>query len=202
MIEGESQRLARLVDDLLDLSRIEAGAVDPRTDWCDLSDVVCERRGAGARRAASIRSSSSCPADLPLVQADAAQLERVFANLIENAIKFSPDGVPVRISGGVGGGARDGARDRPGPRHPAEPAGARVRAVLPRATIPAGSGLGLAICRGFVEANGGRIQLQTGTPDGTSFAVSFPLVPQPARVHVSRARVSWSSTTSPRSCAA
>jgi two-component system, OmpR family, sensor histidine kinase KdpD len=179
VIDTESVRLARLVDDLLDLSRIQAGAVNPRTDWCDLYETVVN---AVAQAQAGDRQHAvdfAVPPDLPLVKADSAQLERVFANLIDNAIRFSPAGIPVRVSGGVGGGyvtirVIDHGRGIPPSQrtHVFEP-------FFRGRDSGRGSGLGLAICRGFVEANGGRIQMQTGTAEGTSFAVSFPLVPQP-----------------------
>ena len=179
VIEGESLRLARMVGDLLDLSKIEAGAVHPRTDWCDLSDVV----SGAAEQVRAARGEHpvliELPADLPLVQADAAQLERVFANLIDNAINHSPDGVPVRISGGSSGGR---VTVRVVDRGRGIPSSQRARVFEPffRGHDPGrGSGLGLAICRGFVEANQGRIQLSVS--DGTSFAVSFPVAPEPAR---------------------
>jgi two-component system sensor histidine kinase KdpD len=180
VLDLESSRLARLVDDLLDLSRIEAGAVNPRPDWCDLHDTVSSaaetvRRGHGE---SDIRVD--VPADLPLVRADPVQMERVFANLIENAVKFSPAAERVTIS--------------------ATTAGARVivrvidrgRGIPPSARASVfepffhgrggrtGSGLGLTICRGFVEANGGQIALQANPGEGTAFSVTFPLVPQPA----------------------
>jgi two-component system, OmpR family, sensor histidine kinase KdpD len=180
VIESEGARLAKLVDDLLDLSKIQAGAVSPQADWCDLHDVV-------ASAAAHLRTDQAIefalPADLPLVRADAAQLERVFSNLIENAVKFSPPGSPVRISAGVGSGrvtvrVTDHGRGIPS-QH-------RSRMFEPffrgRGESGSGSGLGLAICRGFVEANGGQIILQAGGDRGTSFAVSFPVVAQPEPV--------------------
>src|SRR5258708_17798598 len=98
-IDAESARLAKLVDDLLDLSRIEAGAVAPQADWCDLQDVAVSAAG---RLSTEPPLEISLPSDLPLVRADAAQLERVFSNLIENAIKFSPPATPVQITGGTG----------------------------------------------------------------------------------------------------
>jgi two-component system sensor histidine kinase KdpD len=175
VLQGEGQRLSRLVGDLLDLSRIQAGAVDPRPDWCDLRDVV-------TRAVDQVRSIQGdhpveieLTDDLPLVRADSVQLERVFANLVENAVKFSPDGAPVTISGAVApGGVTVRVRDRgqgipPGRReHVFEP-------FFRGRQGAAGSGLGLAICRGFVEANGGRISLQTRRGEGTAFAVTFPL---------------------------
>ena len=122
------------------------------------------------------------PGDLPLVQADAAQLERVFSNLIENAVRFSPEGEPVRISGGSGGGrvilrVTDRGKGIAPSRH------AEVFEPFARGRDGhQGAGLGLAICRGFVEANGGTIRLQSTPGSETSFAVSFPLAPQPLRV--------------------
>jgi two-component system sensor histidine kinase KdpD len=180
VIDGEGARLAKLVDDLLDLSKIQAGAVDPRTDWCDLHDIVAS---AAANLGATHPIEFALPSELPLVRADAAQLERVFSNLLENAVKFSPDGAPVRISGAAASGrvtVRVTDRGRGIPSHQ------RARVFEPffrgrgRGDPGAGSGLGLAICRGFVEANGGRILLQTGTDQGTSFAVSFPVAQHPA----------------------
>jgi len=123
------------------------------------------------------------PADLPLVRADAAQLERVFSNLVENAIKHSPDGEPVTITGGVGSGR---VTVRVIDRGRGIPASDRARVFEPffrgRRDTGSGSGLGLAICRGFVEANGGQIVLQSAHGPGASFAVSFPVVKQPEAV--------------------
>ena len=178
VIEAESARLARLVDDLLDLSRIESGAVAPQADWCDLHDVVAS---AAAHASGDHPIEFQLPADLPLVRADAAQLERVFSNLIENAIKFSPSGAPVRISGGASSGR---VAVRVADRGSGIPRRYRAQVFEPffrgRGAAGAGSGLGLAICRGFVEANGGRIVLQSERDTGTSFTVSFPVAQQPA----------------------
>ena len=178
VIEAESARLAKLVDDLLDLSRIESGAVAPQADWCDLHDVVAS---AAAHASGEHPIDFQLPGDLPLVRADAAQLERVFSNLIENAIKFSPLGAPVRISGGASSGR---VAIRVADRGSGIPRRYRPQVFEPffrgRGEAGAGSGLGLAICRGFVEANGGRIVLQSGRDTGTSFTVSFPVAQQPA----------------------
>jgi two-component system sensor histidine kinase KdpD len=179
-IDDEATRLARLVGDLLDLSKIEAGAVSPQPDWCDLHDVVAS---AAAHLEPEHPVEFSLPPDLPLIRADAAQLERVFANLIENAAKFSPPGTPIEIAAVTAGGrvtvrVTDHGRGIP-KRY-------RSRIFEPffrrGENAGAGSGLGLAICRGFVEANGGRIALQSGRSSGTSFVVSFPLARQPVAV--------------------
>ncbi len=180
VIDGESARLARLVDDLLDLSKIQAGAVAPQEDWCDLRDAVVS---AAAQLRTEHPLEFTLADELPLVRADAAQLERVFSNLIENAIKFSPPGVPVTISAGAGAGK---VTIRVSDRGKGIPPQYRSRVFEPffriRGQRGPGSGLGLAICRGFVEANGGRIVLQAPSGGGSSFAVSFPLQPQPQAV--------------------
>jgi two-component system sensor histidine kinase KdpD len=178
VIDTESARLGKLVDDLLDLSKIEAGAIVPQADWCDLHDAVAS---AAAQLHTRHPIEFGLPTDLPLVRADAAQLERVFSNLIENAVKFSPAGLPVRITGSSSSsrvtvrvtdqGRGISKQDRPRVFEPF---------FRGRGQPGAGSGLGLAICRGFVEANGGRIVLQTGSGRGTSFAVTFPVAPSPS----------------------
>jgi two-component system sensor histidine kinase KdpD len=180
-IEEESDRLTRLIGNLLDLSRIEAGAVHPRTDWCDLLDVISSAASHARKADSSQRLQIELDGELPLVRADAAQLERVFSNLIENALRFSPSDQPVRISGGVGAGK---VTVRVVDRGPGVPVSQRDAIFRPFQTGDErnGAGLGLAICKGFVEANGGELRLQADSADGTAFAVSFPLVEQPASV--------------------
>ena len=141
------------------------------------------RRGPGRRAAYGEHPIElDLPADLPLVRADAAQLERVFSNLLENAVKFSPDGA-------AGAGQRrrrrrqgHGPRDRPRARHPAVAGAPRSSSrSSAAATSDQGSGLGLAICRGLVEANGGEIRLQSDDRATAPRSRSrFPLVAQPA----------------------
>jgi two-component system sensor histidine kinase KdpD len=174
VIGVESSRLARLVDDLLDISRIEAGAVDPQPDWCDLHDVLASATAAIGDHPVEL----ALDRDLPLVRADPAHLERVFANLLDNAARFSPDGVPVEVTAAVGGGS---VTVTVADRGRGVAASHRNHVFEPfyRAGESRGSGLGLAICRGFVEANGGRVRL-LAAQDGAAFAVSVPLVEQPA----------------------
>jgi two-component system, OmpR family, sensor histidine kinase KdpD len=180
-IEEEAERLTRLIGNLLDLSRIEAGAVHPRTDWCDLLDVISTAVSQLHLPNSHNRIQIELEGELPLVRADASQLERVFSNLIENALRYSPSDRPVRISGGVGAGK---VVVRVIDRGPGVPVAQRDAIFKPFNTGDEreGAGLGLAICKGFVEANGGDLRLQADSPDGTAFAVSFPLVEQPATV--------------------
>jgi two-component system, OmpR family, sensor histidine kinase KdpD len=182
VLQDESARLAHLVDDLLDLSRVQAGAVNPRVDWVDVHEVV--GRAASLVQAAPV--SIELPDDLPLVRADASQMERVFLNLLDNAARFSPPGRPVRVTGGVGAGQVTVRVTDEGPGVPLGQADAvfepfyRGRRSGSGAGdhddgAGAGAGLGLAICRGFVEANGGRLLLQRPVNgNGATFAVSLP----------------------------
>src|SRR5262249_48505232 len=180
-IDQESERLTRLIGNLLDLSRIEAGAVHPRTDWCDLLDVISTAVSHIHQPGSESRIQIELDGELPLIRADASQLERVFSNLIENGSRYAPPEQPVRISGGIGAGK---VMVRVIDRGPGVPVGQRDAIFKPFNTGEEreGAGLGLAISKGFVEANGGELRLQADSRDGTAFAVSFPLVEQPATV--------------------
>ena len=178
VVVEEAQRLSRLIDKLLDLSRLQAGEAEARRDWCSIEEAV---EGALEHVEAAVPVEVALDRDLPLVQADAAQLERVLANLIENAQRFS-GGHPVKLSASATGeGLTIRVLDR-GPGIPAE--------MLPHVFEPfrrgvgdgehRGSGLGLAIVKGFVEANGGRVWAESPSRQGTVFVVQLPLSPQPA----------------------
>ena len=180
-IEEEADRLTRLIGNLLDLSRIEAGALHPRTDWVDLLDVISTAASATGRPDPHARLRIELDGELPLVRADASQLERVFSNLIENALRFSPPDRPVRITGGTGGGKVTVRVVDQGPGVPVSQRDAIFKA-FQTGDAREGAGLGLAISKGFVEANGGELRLQADAADGTAFAVSFPIVEQPATV--------------------
>jgi two-component system, OmpR family, sensor histidine kinase KdpD len=175
----EATRLSRLIDNLLDLSRLEAHAAEPRPEWCSLDEVVAaaiEHLGAPARTFKVVLDG-----DLPPVRADAAQLERVFANLLENAQRHS-GGHPVSVRGrDVGGRILIRVVDR----GPGIPQAQQERIFEPfyrsgsKAGAQRGSGLGLAIVRGFVEANGGRVWVESLPSQATSFVVELPIEPPP-----------------------
>jgi two-component system sensor histidine kinase KdpD len=182
VVTTEAGRLERMLDDLLDLSRIEAGALDPRPDWCDLNETI-------ASAAAQVRSQHGdfgirldLPADLPRISADAAQLQRAFTNLIDNAAKFSPSDKPVEIRGASANGRVTIRVIDHGSVIPAADHAEIFKPFVRGRDAQKGSSLGLAICRGFVEANGGRITLQSRGRDGAAFAVSFPAAQQPSPV--------------------
>ncbi len=179
VIALESARLARLVDNLLDLSRLQAGGVESRADWVSVEEIV----------GTAIESVTAPPggfdvqigADLPLVQADGGQLERALANVLDNAGRHGA-GEPVTVRA-----RRTGQQVllRVGDRGPG-----MAREELERVFEPfhsagdhSGTGLGLAIARGFVEANGGRIRAESLPGQGTTIVVALPLPSeQPAQV--------------------
>ena len=179
VVGTEVDRLERMVTDLLDLSRIEAGAVNPQTDWCDLHDTIARAADHVRLQRGDFPIAIGLASDLPLVRADSAQLERVFTNLIDNAAKFSPSGKPVEVRGICANGRVTIRVVDHGRGIPAAQQAQIFKPFVRGRDAQPGSGLGLAICRGFVEANGGRIALQSRGRDGTAFAVSFPAVNQP-----------------------
>ena len=182
VVGTETDRLERMVTDLLDLSRIEAGAVNPQTDWCDLNDTIARAAEHVRAQRGDIPITIDIATDLPLVRADAAQIERVFTNLIDNAAKFSPTGKPVEVRSLCANGRVTVRVVDHGRGIPAAQQSQIFKPFVRGRDAQPGSGLGLAICRGFVEANGGRITLQSRGRDGSAFAVSFPAVAQPELV--------------------
>jgi two-component system sensor histidine kinase KdpD len=185
-VVDEGGRLSRLVDKLLDLSVLQAGGAEPRRDWVSLEEVVIAAREGLSAQAAEVRFSFD--PDLPAVRADAAQLERAFANLLENARSYS-NGLPVSV---IARRTESRVLVRVVDQGPGIKPAERERIFEPFYRGPqagrqpwTGSGLGLAIARGFVEANGGAIEVESLPGQGTSFIVSFPLersaaVPQTA----------------------
>ncbi len=177
VIRTESARLSRLVDDLLDLSRLQAGSIEPRQDWVGLDELVDAAAGGLAPPPGGF--DVQVDAGLPPLNADAAQLERAIANVLENASRFAGD-QPVAVRGRVAGRQ---VLLRISDRGPGIPRQDLERIFEPfhreRGADGTGSGLGLAIARGFLEANGGRIRAESLPGQGTSFVISLPL---PAKV--------------------
>jgi two-component system sensor histidine kinase KdpD len=175
----EARRLARLIDQLLDLSRLEAHAVEARRDWCSIDEIL---RGAVDDVAGPAEFNLSLDPGLPLVQADAAQLERAFANLLENSARHS-GGHPVSVRARTVGNR---IIVRIVDRGPGIPPTQLERVFEPfyrsgnDRSGHRGSGLGLAIARGFLEVNGAKVWAESLPNQGTSFVVELPLEPTAA----------------------
>ncbi len=171
VIAHESARLSLLVDNLLDLSRLQSGAAEPQADWCSVEEVV----GAAVATTGAPPGGFdvTLPADLPQIQADAGQLERALSNVLANAVRFGGD-EPVTVRAKAAGRF---LTLRVSDRGPGIPKAELERIFEPfhRSVDGAGSGLGLAIARGFVEANGGRLQAESLPGQGTTFVFRLPL---------------------------
>jgi two-component system, OmpR family, sensor histidine kinase KdpD len=179
VIAAESARLSRLVDNLLDLSRLQAGSVEPRLDWCALDEVL--RVALDTVAAPPGGFDVQVDHDLPLLRVDAGQLERALANVLDNASRYAGD-EPVTVR------ARSTGNQlllRIGDHGPGI-----AREKLERVFEPfhgsgehSGSGLGLAIARGFLEANGARIRADSLPGQGTTIVITLPVpAEQPAEV--------------------
>ncbi len=205
VIVEESRRLSRLVDNLLDLSRLEAGAAEPRRDWTSVEELI--RSALRELAAGAEEFSLSIDRELPLVRVDPVQMERAFVNVLENARRHA-GGHPVSVRARgvrslvraprqpVAAGATGGSTgEQPEGR---TPAGDRVivrivdrgpgipPAQLERVFEPfyragtstgghRGSGLGLAIARGFAEANAGSLHVESLPGQGATFVFELPL---------------------------
>lgn len=203
VIVEEASRLSRLVDNLLDLSRLEAGAAEPRRDWTSVEELI--RAAVAELGGTADEFNLSIDRELPLVSVDPVQMERAFVNVLENARRHS-GGHPVSVRArAVRGLARTPSRDpQPstsvnaasddagrGPggrvivrivdRGPGIPPAQLERVFEPfyRAGTPGGghrgSGLGLAIARGFTQASSGSLHVESLPGQGASFVFELPL---------------------------
>ncbi len=174
-VVDEGGRLSALISKLLDLSRLQAGRAEPRQEWMSIEDVIHAARDALPDAGGDVRLRID--PGVPALLADAAQLQQVFVNLLENARRYS-DGLPVSVHARHGDRrvivsvVDQGVGIGPGERERIfEPF---YRGPQPRGPRWPGSGLGLAIAKGFVEANGGRISVESLPGQGTTFVVELP----------------------------
>ncbi|MGH2523874.1 MAG: ATP-binding protein, partial [Anaerolineales bacterium] len=176
-IEEETDHLNQLVGNLLDMSRIETGALQPERKWNILAEIV---NGAIARMRGATQSHrvvNEVSEDLPLAPVDYVQIEQVFINLIGNSLKYAPAGTAIRISARVQHDQWLRVQvSNEGPPVPEEHL-ARIFDKFYQVTNAGhvtGTGLGLSICKGIVEAHGGRIWAENLAPSG-GFAFNFTL---------------------------
>jgi two-component system sensor histidine kinase KdpD len=176
VIYEEAHRLDRLVRNLLDITRLEAGAVQVQKEWHPLEEVVgaALTRLEGRLRGHIVRTHF--PANLPLVPLDGVLIQQVVINLLENALKYAPVTAPVDLSASATAEAiifeiaDQGPGLAPGDEH-------RIFDKFYRAgpAREGGVGLGLTICRGIVEAHGGRIWAENRPSGGAVFRFTLPL---------------------------
>jgi two-component system sensor histidine kinase KdpD len=178
VVASESARLSRLVEDLLDLSRLQAGSAEPRSDWCSVEEIV--RAAVDSVPAPPGGFDVTLAEQLPLLSCDAAQLERAVANVLENSSRFAGS-QPVAVRAQAAGRSLTLRVSDRGPGIPKDELERIFEPFYRSCEQPAGgSGLGLAIARGFVEANGGRLRADSLPGQGTTFVFRLP-VPSEAR---------------------
>jgi two-component system, OmpR family, sensor histidine kinase KdpD len=171
--DASLDRLTELVTNLLDLSRLQAGVLPVLRTRVGLDDVVSRALDqAGADHAVEV----DVPSDLPEVVADGALLERVIANLVQNATRYSPAGEPVRVAGSAHGNRVELRVIDHGPGIPPE-AAESVFEAFQRQGNGAGVGLGLAIARGFTTAMGGTISAEETPGGGATLVVTLQAAP-------------------------
>jgi two-component system sensor histidine kinase KdpD len=189
-IVEEAFRLERLVANLLDMTRLDSGAVVLRRDWVPLDEMVGSALTRLEARLGARPIRVSIGADVPLLRVDPVLFEQVFVNLLENAEKYTPPGSALEIVA-----ARDGEHVVIDVIDHGEglPAGAGDRVFEKFYRGPhqgvSGAGLGLPICKGIVEAHGGTIRAETRAGGGAAFHISLPLEGTPPSVSFEGARV-------------
>lgn len=177
-IEEQAARLSRIVTNLLDLSRMESGALRPERGWYDLGALVDDVVGRLRPLAIDHELRVSVPDELPPVPLDYVEIDEVLSNLIENAIRHTPPGTSIAVDARSEGGNAvvEVADDGPGIAPESLP---HVFDPFVRLSVAgrgkSGLGLGLAVARGLVEAHGGRIGAHPRSGGGVVFRFTLPL---------------------------
>jgi two-component system sensor histidine kinase KdpD len=180
-IYDEALRMAGLANNLLDMARLQAGAIVLNRQWQPIEEVIGGALAGLTTRLINHPVSVKLPRDLPMVEIDSLLIERVFANLVENAVKYTPAGTPIEISATTeqdemvvtvsdqGHGIPEGEEKLIFEKfHRVDSEGNQ-----------GGAGLGLAICRSIVEVHGGRIWVDNLSSGGAAFHFSLPLTEPP-----------------------
>lgn len=181
-IRDSALRMNALVSNLLDMARLEAGAVQLNRQWQPLEEVVGSALAAARPALAGRSVSVALPDALPLVYIDAVLIERVLVNVLENAAKYTPAGTPLEIAAAVAGDSVLLWLDDHGPGLPA----GREEALFnkfergARESATSGVGLGLAICRAIARAHGGDISGASRVGGGARFTLRLPRGEPPA----------------------
>jgi two-component system sensor histidine kinase KdpD len=182
-IQSAANRLNRLVENLLDMSRLDAGRLKLKVDWCDVGEVI----GVAVQRIrdelAGHPVAIDIAPDLPLVQMDFVLMEQVLVNLLDNAGHYTPPGTPIGVDGRLW---REKLRIAVTDGGPGLPPGDLERIFDKFYRVPGttsgGTGLGLSICRGLVEAHGGTLTAENAATGGARFVILLPIGGSPPPV--------------------
>jgi two-component system, OmpR family, sensor histidine kinase KdpD len=179
-VREASNRLGRLVANLLDMARLESGRVKPRADWCDVNDIVNAALTRVGGEMGHREVSVHIPAGFPLVMVDSRLIEQALVDLLLNAAMYTPAQSPVEINAVVEDDKVSITVADRGPGLSAE-ALPRIFDKFYRApgAVAGGTGLGLSIVRGFVEAHGGHVRAANRPAGGAAFSIELPLQESP-----------------------
>jgi len=183
-IYEEAEHLNHIIRNVLDMTRLEAGAITVKKEWQTFEEIVGAVLNRLAERLKERPLKTTLPEDLPLVSFDPLLIEQVLMNLLDNAIKYTPQGTPIELSASV----KDGeivveVKDR-GPGIPANEEEKIFDKFVRGSATGGGIGLGLTICRAIIAAHGGRIWAENRPGGGSIFRFTLPLgqpppMPQP-----------------------
>ncbi len=175
LVDAQADRLDRLVSNLLDMTRIQAGALELRRQPCAVADLVDEALAVLGRSGQNGEVSWQAPADLALVDVDAVLVRQALANLVDNAFRYSPDGATVTVAAReVAGQKVEVSVSDKGPGVPEEER-TRIFQMFERREAGGRGGLGLAITQAFIEAHGERIWVGPADGGGARFAFTLPI---------------------------
>jgi two-component system sensor histidine kinase KdpD len=180
-LHEEADRLNRLVQNLLEMTRLESGALQLHTEWHSVEELVGAALGRFGKALARRPVTTRVPPELPLVPMDDVLIEQVLINLLDNALKYTPAESPIEVSAEDGGGA---VLIEVADRGPGLPPGEERRIFekfhrTEAAPTVRGAGLGLAICRGIVQAHGGRIWAENRPGGGVTVRFTLPVKEAP-----------------------
>ena len=176
-IDEETDRLTLVVSNLLDLSRVQGGALRPAKEWYDVAELVADVTNRLRSRAPDRPLVTEVEPDLPIAHFDYVEIAQVLLNLGDNAAKYGQPGTPITVSARRTPGAIEVAVRNHGPVIPAR-ALPRLFEKFYRADETGrvgGTGIGLTICKGLVEAHGGRIWAESRAGEGTTVRFTIPL---------------------------
>jgi two-component system sensor histidine kinase KdpD len=182
-----SERLNRLVENLLDMSRLESGRLQLKREWCDVREII----GVAAHRLETCLAERpmtiDVQSDLPLVKLDFVLIEQVLVNLLDNACTYTPPGTHIRIKAFKRDRDCEIVVSNDGPPIPAEDLDRIFDKFyrIPGLTVT-GTGLGLPISRGLVEAHGGTLSAENRSAGGVRFTIRLPMPDEPPPVREAR----------------
>jgi two-component system, OmpR family, sensor histidine kinase KdpD len=182
-IQEAAERLNRLVENLLDMSRLDSGRLKLKREWCDVSDVIGVAVNRMEKRLEGYPLTMNLTSGLPLVSMDFVLMEQVIVNLLDNIASYTPIGTSVNIAVKAEGGYLSIVVSDSSPGIPP----ADLERIFEKfyrvpGTLTGGTGLGLSICRGLVEAHGGTLTAENIPTGGTRFVIRLPVGEPPPPV--------------------